>query len=80
VILWLAAAVALFAFIPDSRVVARFVWDSFIAAPEYVETEGAVVLTSYALIVSPIAYLPYVWLTLGVIGLIVYLIRSRRSA
>jgi hypothetical protein len=80
VILWLVVAIALFVLIPESRVVAQFVWDAYIVEPEYVEQGGEVVLTSYALVVSPIAYVPSVWVALGVIGLLVYLVRSRRSA
>jgi hypothetical protein len=80
VILWLVVAVALFVLIPESRVVAQFVWDSYIAGPEYIESDDAVVLTSSALIVSWMAYLPYVWLALGVLGLLTYVVRSRRSA
>lgn len=78
-ILWLLVAVALVVLIPDSRVVAEFWWDYFF--PEYVETEnGGTALVGYALTVGPVAYLPYVWLVLGVIGLLLYLVRSRRSS
>ena len=80
VILWLVVAVVLFVLIPESRVVAHFVWDSYIVGPEYVESEDAVVLTSHALIVGAVAYLPYVWLAAGVVGLLIVLVRSRRSS
>jgi hypothetical protein len=80
VILWLVAAVAIFVLIPESRMVAQFVWETYVSGPDYVETEDAVVLTDHALVVSPVAYLPYIWIALGAIGLIVYLSRSRRSA
>jgi hypothetical protein len=81
VILWLVVAVALFVLIPDSMAVAQFVWDAYIAKPEpeYVEFEGAVVLTGYALIVGPTAYVPYVWIAVGVVALVVYLVRARRA-
>lgn len=79
VTLWLLVGVALFVLIPESRFVAQFFWDSYIAGPEYTESEGAVALTSSALVVSPLAYLPYVWLALGVVGLPVYAVRSRGS-
>lgn len=79
VTLWLVVAVALFVLIPDSRVVAQFVWDAYVAKPEPVETGDSVVLTDYALVVGPIAYLPYLWIAAGLVGLVVYLVRARRG-
>lgn len=79
-ILWLVVAVALFVLIPENRVVAQFVWDAYIAGPEYIETDDGdgVALTGYVLIVGPIAYVPYVWIAGGLVGLVVYLVRARR--
>lgn len=79
VILWLVVAVALFVLIPGGRVVAQFVWDAYLATPESIETEDGVVFTHYALVVGPTAYLPYLWIAAGLLGLMVYLVRARRG-
>lgn len=79
VILWLVGTVALFALIPDSRVVAQYVRDAYLASPEPVETEDGVALTHYALVVGPMAYVPYPWIAAGLVGLVVYVVRARRG-
>ena len=79
--LCVVVAVALFLLIPESRVVALFVWEGYIFGPpdEYTEADGTVVLTQYALNVSPLAYLPYVWLAVGLVALVVHLVRLRAA-
>lgn len=56
--LCVAVAVALFVLIPESHAVALFVWEGYIfgAPDEYTEADGTVVLTEYALNVSPLAW------------------------
>ena len=79
--LCVVVAVALFVLIPESYAVAMFVWNGYIFGPpdEYTEADGTVVLTQYALNVSPLAYLPYVCLAVGLVVLVVYLVRRRAA-
>ena len=75
--LCVVVAVALFVLIPESQAVALFVWEGYIfgSPDEYTEADGTVVPTEYALNVSPLAYLPYVCLMVGLVALVVYLVR-----
>ena len=79
--LCVVVAVALFVLIPESIAAALFVWGAYVvgAPDEYTEADGTVVLTEYALNVSPLAYLPYVCLAVGLVALAVHLVRWRAA-
>jgi hypothetical protein len=78
VILWLGIAVALFVLIPESRAVAEFQWN--MRFPDEMDTEdGATALVSYALVVSPLAYLPYMWIAAGLLALVVRAVHARQG-
>jgi hypothetical protein len=79
--LCVVVGVALFILIPESQTVALFVWEGYIFGPpdEYTEADGTVVLTQYALNVSPLAYLPYICLAVGLVALVLYLVRRRAA-